>query len=205
MSLLEMVWSLSVTSYSLWFTTIGIPLHPYSSWAFVHSNFSRIGTYPTIFTPDIVLRACYFLWWLVPIPTFAFVAMFAFGHDAVEEYKKCFQSIRRVIFRQSASGSSSDKKGAMELLSYESSASPRSTKPAYSYKPPSPSRFSEAFAETDYDSSLRDTDVESMSPSTTHTDYPHIPTFNPTADMPTLQCPFTYPSFDASHRGIDAT
>ncbi|KAJ7794992.1 putative pheromone receptor [Mycena olivaceomarginata] len=88
-----------------------VPLRPYTSWAGVHSNFSRIDTYPTLFIPDLVLRTYYFLWWLVPISTFAFVAMFAFGRDAVEEYKKCFLWVRRVVFRVSLTSSSDSKNG----------------------------------------------------------------------------------------------
>jgi pheromone a factor receptor len=107
MALLEMIWSITVTSYTLWFTTISIPLRPYTSWADVHSNFSRIDTYPTLFMPEIVITAYYFLWWLVPISTFAFVAMFAFGRDAVEEYTKCFRSVRDAILRRKSVPTSS--------------------------------------------------------------------------------------------------
>ncbi|KAJ7164083.1 GPCR fungal pheromone mating factor [Mycena filopes] len=112
MSMLEMVWSIAVTSYTLWFNFLSSPVRPYTSWADVHSNFSRIDVYPTAFLPPLVIRAYYFLWWLIPISTFAFVTMFAFGRDAVEDYKKFFLAIRtRVLPSKSTSPSS---KGAFD-------------------------------------------------------------------------------------------
>ncbi|KAF7326986.1 STE3-domain-containing protein [Mycena sanguinolenta] len=234
MAMLEMIWSLAVTTYTLWFTTIGIPLRPYSSWAEVHSNFSRIDTYPTIFIPDIVLRTYYFLWWLVPISTIAFVAMFAFGRDAMEEYKKCFLLIRRVIFRGPASGTpkkSFDKKGAMELPSYESSpgaatapASPGALKHAEAaYDRQSVASFSVGPAlsyhahpvdeSLDFDSDFYSETCSSYAPTTPSPlarapipppgDLAFAPprSRNLTGDAPR---PYTYPSLDASHHAISS-
>ncbi|KAJ7440953.1 pheromone receptor Rcb2 B43 [Mycena latifolia] len=231
MAILEMVWSLCVTSYTLWFTTISSPIRPYTSWADVHSNFSRVDTYPTLFIPAIVARAYYFLWWLIPVSTFAFVAMFAFGRDAMEEYRKCFVFIRNTVFRKSTSDGAKrpfDPRGAMELPSYESKITCSSNATSYP-PPPSPTKFQEAFDDIDYDSRTETSshlgpslsyhgdpdeppsDATSLAPSTIA---PHTPRLSPwfalsrapsASDTPTSQRPFTYPSFDASHRGINVT
>ena len=101
MSILQMVWSITVTSYALWFTVVSIPIRPWTNWADVHSNFSRIDLYPALFTPPLVLRAFYVLWWMVPLSTILFVAFFAFGREAMIEYKKCIVWFRTTILRQS--------------------------------------------------------------------------------------------------------
>jgi len=220
MALLEMVWSIAVTTYTLWFTTVSIPIRPYTSWADVHSNFSRIDQYPSLFIPGLVARAYYFLWWLVPISTFAFVAMFAFGRDAVEEYTKAFRFVRNAIFPRKSEPTSSkggfDTRGAMELPSYEVKSTVASSAPSYTYpSPPSPSKFREALEEADYDSRSETsshlgptlsyqgeppTTASTIDPSWT----PEIPTARPTQNSTTHSPPrpLTYPSFDASHRTI---
>lgn len=99
MAVLQMFWSITVTSYTLWFTVMAIPIRPWTTWADVHSNFSRIDLYPTLFTPELVLRTYYAVWWMVPVTSFMFVAFFAFGRDAVEEYKKCLVWVRTRVLR----------------------------------------------------------------------------------------------------------
>ncbi|KAJ7201248.1 Rcb2.42 [Mycena rebaudengoi] len=218
MALLEMVWSIAVTSYTLWFTTISIPIRPYISWADVHSNFSRIDTYPTLFLPDLVIRAYYFLWWLVPVSTLAFVAMFAFGRDAVEEYKKCFSFVANAVLRRKSAAATSkvgfDTRGAMELPSYESKAKLTASAISTVPTPTSPSKFDEMDYDSHSETSSRfapslsyhgdHTDSAASTPSTIGFAPPTAP--NPQrirtlTDSP--QRPITYPSFHASHRGIN--
>ncbi len=100
MSIMQMIWSLAVTCYTLWFTTIGIPIRTWDNWKHVHSDFLRVDQYPVILLPPLVARAYYFLWWLVPASTIIFVAFFAFGREAVEDYKKWFLWFRRNVLRQ---------------------------------------------------------------------------------------------------------
>lgn len=100
MSIIQMIWSLAVTCYTLWFTTIGIPIRTWDNWRHVHSDFFRVDQYPAILLPPLVARAYYFLWWLVPASTIIFVAFFAFGREAVEDYKKWFMWFRRNVLRQ---------------------------------------------------------------------------------------------------------
>lgn len=89
MSILQMFWSLTATSYTLAFTAMNVPLRPWTTWAEVHSDFSRIDQYPAILIPAFVDRSYHGLWWMIPASTFIFVAFFSFGQDAIEEYKKC--------------------------------------------------------------------------------------------------------------------
>jgi len=100
MSALQMIWSITVTSYTLWYTIFAVPLRPWTSWSDVHSNFSRIDLYPAAFTPPMIVSSEYALWWMVPASTFIFVAFFAFGRDAIVEYKKCFMWFRTRVLRQ---------------------------------------------------------------------------------------------------------
>jgi pheromone a factor receptor len=107
MAALQMVWSITVTSYALWFTVVAVPIRPWTTWSDVHSDWLRIDLFPDAFTPDFVKRAFYVLWWLVPISTFLFVGFFAFGKDAMDEYRKCFVWFRVKVLRQNPSPNSS--------------------------------------------------------------------------------------------------
>lgn len=98
MAVVEMIWNIAVTSYTLWFSTVD--MRPWTNWDDVHSNFSRIDLYATAFTPQIVLTNFYLIWWIVPTSTFIFVAFFAFGKDAVNEYTACIVWIRRKVLKQ---------------------------------------------------------------------------------------------------------
>lgn len=100
MSVTQMFWSIIVTAYTLWFTVNSVPMRPWTTWSDVHSNFSRIDLFATAFTPQIVVTSYYVLWWLVPASSFIFVAFFAFGKDAIEEYKTYIRWIRIHILRQ---------------------------------------------------------------------------------------------------------
>ncbi|KAG1762809.1 GPCR fungal pheromone mating factor [Suillus placidus] len=103
MAVVEMIWNIVVTSYTLWFSTLD--LRPWTNWDDVHSNFSRIDLYATAFTPQIVITNFYLIWWVVPASTFIFVAFFAFGKDAVDEYTACIVWIRRNVLKQTAPAS----------------------------------------------------------------------------------------------------
>jgi Pheromone A receptor len=115
MSAMQMVWSVTVTSYTLWFTTISIPMRPWTNWADVHSDWLRIDTYATVFTPQIVITTYYILWWTIPASTIIFVGFFAFGRDAVGEYKRCFVWFRTRVLRLDA-GNKSTKGSFAKVL-----------------------------------------------------------------------------------------
>ncbi|KAF8149748.1 pheromone A receptor-domain-containing protein [Mycena galopus ATCC 62051] len=139
MSILQMIWSLALTIFTLWFTTVSIPIRVWTTWPDVHSNFSRVAQYPNLFTPQLILSARYALWWTVPASTFLFVAFFAFGNEAMTEYKKAFLWVPSTIFRLPPPASPSTSKagpgaskfpGGISLASFDAKQSPAPPSPA---------------------------------------------------------------------------
>ncbi|KAJ7930532.1 Rcb2.42 [Mycena leptocephala] len=61
-------------------------IRPYTSWADVHFDFSRVDQYPTAFIPQDVLPWQYIAWWTIPFSGLSFFCSFSFGEDAVAEY-----------------------------------------------------------------------------------------------------------------------
>ena len=115
MASLQMVWSITVTSFSFWFTLKAVPMRPWTTWSDVHSDWVRIDLYPAAFTPEFVAKFFYIAWWPVPITTFMFVAFFSFGKDAMDEYRKCFLWLRVNILRQSINTSSKSNGGFFNM------------------------------------------------------------------------------------------
>nr|UWI70530.1 pheromone receptor B4 [Pleurotus eryngii] len=113
MALAQMFAIVAVTAYTLWFTLIAVPIRPYTSWADVHSDWSRIDQYLTKFTPPLVVRSFYALWWMVPLSTFLFVAFFAFGQEALDEYRKCCMWLVSVFRSKSALSEKLNPKGSL--------------------------------------------------------------------------------------------
>lgn len=69
-------------------------IQPYVNWAFVHYEFSAIWTFPLDSLTKPSWDAVYAFWYMIPISTFIFVSLFAFGEDAVHEYRRSFNWIR---------------------------------------------------------------------------------------------------------------
>ncbi|KAF9238458.1 pheromone A receptor-domain-containing protein [Melanogaster broomeanus] len=146
MSVVEMVWNVSVTAFSLWFSMLSY--RPWTNWADVHWNFSRIDLYPSLFTPPIVLTSFYILWWIVPASTFIFVAFFSFGKDAISEYKACFTWFRRTVLRQTVEDTVVGASfGSIPVAKYP--AAFKMPSPPSLYKPSTPSHYSITSKELD--------------------------------------------------------
>lgn len=94
MSVVEMFWSLIVVGITCWFN-YRTGMRPWTNWEDVHFNFSRIDRYPIAIIPTSSLRWTYFVWWTLPISTYLFVLFFAFGQDAMQEYRSWFQYLSR--------------------------------------------------------------------------------------------------------------
>ncbi|KAJ2936223.1 hypothetical protein H1R20_g872, partial [Candolleomyces eurysporus] len=107
MAAIQMAGAITITSYALWFTSIAMPLRPWTSWDDVH--FLRVDQYLTRIVPPALTRPFYISWWFTPISTFIFVAFFSFGKDALDEYKNCFAWIRTKVFRRSETSEKSKK------------------------------------------------------------------------------------------------
>ncbi|KAG2133677.1 GPCR fungal pheromone mating factor [Suillus bovinus] len=98
MAIVEMIWNIMVASYILWF--VAKDVRPWTNWDDVHWDFSRIDLYPAAFMPKIALTNYYLVWWVVPASTLIFVAFFAFGKDAVNEYTACMMWMRRNVLKR---------------------------------------------------------------------------------------------------------
>ncbi|KAJ7321533.1 pheromone A receptor-domain-containing protein [Mycena albidolilacea] len=61
-------------------------MEPYTSWADVHFDFSRLDQNPTASLPQDVLLWQYIRWWTIPLSGLLFFSSFSFGEDAVAEY-----------------------------------------------------------------------------------------------------------------------
>ncbi|EPQ55602.1 STE3-domain-containing protein [Gloeophyllum trabeum ATCC 11539] len=100
LSLAEMFWGLLVTILNMRFS-LQAGLRPWISWENVHSDFSRINQYPLLAIPSTALSWTLFLWWTVPVSAMLFFLFFAFGEDAMREYRAAVGWVRRTVLRQS--------------------------------------------------------------------------------------------------------
>jgi pheromone a factor receptor len=92
-------------------------LRPYTSWADVHADFSRVDQYPSLFMPADQLMLTYFMWWTVPISAYSFFCFFALCEDAVTEYAPWGRWVLRIfprIRRGSKPGPSSSASTSIE-------------------------------------------------------------------------------------------
>ncbi|KAJ3568208.1 hypothetical protein NP233_g5864 [Leucocoprinus birnbaumii] len=87
MVIVQIIWLSFVLSINVAFNSRH-GLRPWISWSNVHSNFSRIGQFPTMLIPPSDLRWTYLLWWSLRISAFLFFIFFAFGQDAIREYSR---------------------------------------------------------------------------------------------------------------------
>ncbi|KAJ7891385.1 Rcb2.42 [Mycena olivaceomarginata] len=71
-------------------------LLPYTSWADVHSDFSRVAQFPTLFIPATKITSMYLMWWTVPITAYLFFCLFALCEDAVAEYRWVLRLVPRI-------------------------------------------------------------------------------------------------------------
>ena len=99
MSVVQMIWTVLVTSLNIWFSCQhGLRL--WISWQNVHSDFSQIAYFPTALIPRESLRWTYALWWAVPFSALLFVVFFASGEEAMNEYRNILRWIHSLIFPQ---------------------------------------------------------------------------------------------------------
>ncbi|KAJ7034246.1 putative STE3-type G-protein coupled receptor [Mycena alexandri] len=106
LALFQMFWGLAVTLANMLFT-FRAGFRPYTSWADVHSNFSRVAAFPTFIISVQDTRYTYALWWTIPISSVAYFMFFAFGQDAMKEYRACLSWIFRRPFGQTTNATAS--------------------------------------------------------------------------------------------------
>ncbi|KAK7030197.1 pheromone receptor Rcb2 B44 [Favolaschia claudopus] len=96
MAIAQMVWATFLTVINMWLSCRD-GLRPWISWENVHTDFGRIDRFPRLFIPEEQWDWAYFIFWSVPITSVMFFLFFAFGQDAVKEYKACFRAVRRTF------------------------------------------------------------------------------------------------------------
>ncbi|KAL6308810.1 fungal pheromone STE3G-protein-coupled receptor [Sparassis latifolia] len=95
MSVVLMVMGVVSTSFTLWYSSLS--LRPWTGWASVHSDFSRIAQFPLVLVSVDVRRYYYVIWMIIPVSSFIFFLFFAFGRDAMLEYRAFVAWIRRSV------------------------------------------------------------------------------------------------------------
>ncbi|KAF7320617.1 Pheromone receptor Rcb2 B44 [Mycena chlorophos] len=80
-----------------WCFTFRGGLRPWISWENVHSDFGRVGQFPRFLLPSSTWASVLFSFWIVPASSVLFFVFFAFGQDAVKEYRAVFGIARRVL------------------------------------------------------------------------------------------------------------
>ncbi|KAH8823737.1 pheromone A receptor-domain-containing protein [Flagelloscypha sp. PMI_526] len=117
MATIQMFWSLTFSLFSLIFAFSTLPLLPWTNWDDVHFDWLRIAVFPMrLFAaalPKNMLNVFTILWWGPPLSALVFVGFFAFGAEAVQEYKNAFYSLGGLLpskFRSEKFGLSESKK-----------------------------------------------------------------------------------------------
>jgi pheromone a factor receptor len=99
MAMTEMVWGTTLTAYNLW-NNVSPGLRPWTNWADVHSNFSRVDLFATAGIPAEFIRTMMLFWWTLPASSLIFFAFFGFGEEAMKEYSKVWVWFKRAVLRK---------------------------------------------------------------------------------------------------------
>ncbi|KAF8981163.1 GPCR fungal pheromone mating factor [Cyathus striatus] len=99
MAITEMFWGTALTTFNL-YNNAAPGLRPWTTWADVHSNFSRVDVYPVAFLPPAFLKSMLLLWWALPVSSFIFFIFFGFGEEALKEYHKIWVWFRVKALRK---------------------------------------------------------------------------------------------------------
>ncbi|THG94558.1 hypothetical protein EW026_g6940 [Hermanssonia centrifuga] len=96
MTFIQMVISVIATTSTMVFS-IKNGYRPWTNWADVHWDFSRIDQYPIDLLPPFYQNFYYAIWWIIPASSFIFFIFFAFGQEAMKEYRGCATWVRRSL------------------------------------------------------------------------------------------------------------
>lgn len=101
MAVTEMVWGTVFTAYNL-YNNVSPGLRPWTNWADVHSNFSRVDIFATAGIPPEFIRSMMVFWWAMPASALIFFLFFGFGEEAKKEYRRVWNWIKITILRRPA-------------------------------------------------------------------------------------------------------
>lgn len=99
-AIVEIIWDSGTNLYILWFNINSVGLRPWISWENVHSNFSRVGVFPTFLLPSSFLTQVIWQWWIVPLSSIMVFIFFGFGTEAMSDYYGAILWVRRKVLRQ---------------------------------------------------------------------------------------------------------
>jgi pheromone a factor receptor len=99
MSLIQIFWTITIISLSMAFRFRN-GVRPWTGWADVHYNFSRVAQFPEAIIPKNDWAWTYALWWTIPVSSVVFFGFFSFGEDVMKEYGQCIAWVKTKIFRQ---------------------------------------------------------------------------------------------------------
>jgi pheromone a factor receptor len=92
LSLCEMICTIPLGAYCMYFNTHRVPLVPYVSWANIHYDFNRAELVPAVewksdrsFQISVELNR-----WIYPVCAFLFFALFGFSEEARKNYRLVF-------------------------------------------------------------------------------------------------------------------
>lgn len=92
-------WEMGMDIFLLQYN-ISLGLNPYSSWASVHEDFSRVRHLPWVSYPDKVRHALMVAWWIVPTSCINLFIFFGIGSEAMKDYRRIFNWFKKYIMRQ---------------------------------------------------------------------------------------------------------
>jgi Pheromone A receptor len=96
MSLVQIIWGLIVAACNVGFS-LRNGLRPWTGFADVHWDFSRIAVYPFFVMTRYEMIFTLALWWAVPISALLFFAFFSFGEDAMKDYRATIAWVRQKV------------------------------------------------------------------------------------------------------------
>ena len=123
MALTEIILGTSLTAFNL-FSNISVGLRPWISWENVHSNFSRVGLFPTSILPPQFITNMMIIWWTLPASSIIFFVFLGLEEEALKEYKKVWVWIKkRILQRQVSRQTGKPLLGGPFLRSFKSTTS----------------------------------------------------------------------------------
>ncbi|KAF8512954.1 pheromone A receptor-domain-containing protein [Hysterangium stoloniferum] len=100
LAVVEMTWDIGINVYLLTANFSMATLLPWINWQNVHAHFSRVQQLPKFLVTASFMNQEILVWWFVPFTCVLFFLFFAFGEEAMSDYRACFSWFRRTILRQ---------------------------------------------------------------------------------------------------------
>ncbi|EMD35180.1 STE3-like pheromone receptor B mating type [Gelatoporia subvermispora B] len=98
MAVTEMIWGTSLTTVTL-VGNLANGLRVWDNWADVHSDFSRVGMFPTVLLTSTYHSQLMLVWWAIPVSAYLFFLFFGFGSEPMQDYRRGVNFVRCKILR----------------------------------------------------------------------------------------------------------